>query len=121
MTAASGLMQVVATIPAGQSQSAPVSLALGTLVGITMPDGWTAAGLGFQASPDGATYSTLYDSDSGLAVFMPTAASEFMTVKPERWGAVNYLIVQSVSTDGSRTPVNQVAAAAITLMVRVGG
>jgi YD repeat-containing protein len=106
-----------AVIAAGASLSGPVSLGALTLVGISMPAVWTAAGLTFQITPDGTTWQELYDG-AGNEVTITVAAGLFiipLAIPSYLWRGINMLQVRS-GTLGS--PVNQVAAATINIITR---
>lgn len=103
-----------ATISAGNSLSAEVALGEKTLVGIVMPGTWTAASLTFQATPDDINFYEMYDS-AGNEITVPAAAGQFIQIDPTMWRGITGLKVRSGT---ATTPVNQVAAATITLVTR---
>lgn len=101
-----------ATIANGASVSGAVNLAGRVFCGLYMPAAWTAAGLSFQGSYDGATY---YDVRTETAeVTGAAAASQYIGFDPTWFLGVNFLIVRS-GTSG--TPVNQGAERALILML----
>lgn len=111
-----------ATIGAGASLSGAVKLGQKTLVGVGMPSAWTAADITFQASQDGGATFGEFETADGLAAdavapfqIHSPAASQFIAFDPTRFRGVNAIKVRS-GTVG--TPVNQVAQATLTLMVR---
>lgn len=113
---------LTATIGAGAALSAAVNLGAKSLVGLVMPSAWTAADITFQASGDGgATFGELVLTDLAAADAVATvqihspATSQFIGIDPEKLRGVNVLKVRS-GTSGA--PVNQVAQADITLIVR---
>jgi hypothetical protein len=107
-----GLTSYPAVIAAGASLSSPTPLGAGVLVGIVMPPVWTAAGLTFQVSADGgATWQELQDG-TGAAVGYTVSANIAFNVSGYLWQGFNYLRVRSGTPVA---PVNQVAAATITL------
>ena len=103
-----------ATIAAGAALSAEVPLGEKTLVGIIMPAAWTAASLTFQATPDDANFSELYEG-AGNAVSIIAAAGQFVQIDPAKWRGITGIKVRS-GTSGS--PVNQSVQAVITLVTR---
>ncbi len=107
-----------ATFAAGASLSGPVPLGALTLVGISMPSVWTAAGLTFQVSPDGGTtWQELYDG-SGNEVTIVAAAGQFVTPLADPsyiWRGINMVRVRSGTL---AAPVNQAASAVINLVTR---
>jgi hypothetical protein len=112
-----GITPQLASIAAGASLSGEVGLGAFTLVGISMPAVWTTAALTFQTSIDDATWQELYD-DAGNEVSITGAAGQFLILPKYPsyiWRGVNLLKVRS-GTSGS--PVNQVAAATVTLITR---
>lgn len=102
-----------ATIENGGSLSGAVDLGGRKLVAIVMPSGWDAAGLTFQASPDGVTYYNLYDGSSERTVNV--AASYYSALAIGDWVGVRWLKVRS-GTAGSA--VNQTAERVLTLVVQ---
>jgi hypothetical protein len=113
---------VQATIAAGAALSAQVNLGKKTLVAIVMPAAWTAADLTFQSSPNGgASFGELYyadgvstDAAAEMQIHAP-AAGQFIVLDPTKWRGVNCLTVRSGT---SAAPVNQVAQAVLTLVIR---
>ncbi|HEY1311910.1 MAG TPA: hypothetical protein VGF02_13260 [Pseudolabrys sp.] len=103
-----------ATIAAGTSLSVEVPLGEKTLVGIVMPAAWTAAGLTFQATPDDANFYELYDG-AGNEVTLTAAAGQFLQVDPTRWRGITGIKLRSGT---AASPVNQAAAAVVTLVTR---
>ena len=104
---------ITVIIPAGTSESEPVSL--GAYVGgiLFIPDEWTAADLGFLVSPDGvANYKPLArEGDLVTAVVDPTQH----TVFPE----VGFPIVDfKLLSHNAGTPVIQTAERKIVIVVK---
>ena len=58
-------------IPAGESMSNAVDCGGHQILRIVTPDGWDAAPLTFQLSPDGAKFNDLYHIDPTPAGFIP--------------------------------------------------
>jgi hypothetical protein len=57
----SDLEVIPATIPAGQTVSAPVGIGFKTIVGFVMPAVWSSGALTFRARPDGSSYLPFVD------------------------------------------------------------
>jgi hypothetical protein len=112
-----GITLNAATIASGQSLSGPVSLGALTLVGISMPASWSAAGLTFQVSPDGVNWQELYDG-AGNEITLTAAASQFiipLAIPSYFWRGINMVQVRS-GTAGD--PVVQSGGAVINLISR---
>lgn len=113
-----GLRQTLVTITNGASLSAEVALGDFVPIGIIMPAAWTAAGLTFQVSGDGAvTWNGLYDSAGNETTFT-VAASRYIPLDPNVWIGINDIKIRS-GTSGS--PVNQGADRILTVVSRVYG
>jgi hypothetical protein len=96
---------------AANGLSASVDLANGRLVGIQMPDTWTAAALTFQASYDGITYADVYDGS--VERNYTVAANRYLQLPISDWLGVRYVRLRS-GTAGA--PVQQGANRAIGLV-----
>jgi hypothetical protein len=95
-----------------------VALGADTLVGIWMPATWVTAALTFQVSPDGGTTWVELFNDSGSAISITAAASQFISLVTNSnytWRGINMLKVRS-GTSGS--PVVQTGGATVTLIGR---
>ncbi len=104
-----------ATIAASASLSGAVRLPPGhVLVGIVMPEDWTAADLTFQFSADGATYQNAYIA-AGTELTVSGTAAANIPVDPLYFRCAPFLKVRS-GTSG--TAVNQEAARTIGLVSR---
>src|SRR5260370_1398523 len=90
---------VNAVIQAAGNLSPQVNLGGKTLVGIFLPSNWTAAGLSFQASPDGGgTFAELEDATAAaVAVSSITAgaAGMYVAIDPAKWRGINCIKVRS--------------------------
>jgi hypothetical protein len=111
---------VQAQIAAGESLSAEVDIGTKSLVGISVPNNFTAAELSFQVSFDGETWGELVDN-TNTAITIPTVTIENdlpaqIAVNPEQWQGIAALKIRS-GTSGA--PVNQVNAVTITLITRL--
>ena len=107
------------TIAAGASLSNGALLGDHTLVGIQMPATWTPASLTFQISyDDGATWHNLYDDGGNEVTLSPNllgGVSQYLAVSPDPFGGIVLIAVRSGT---QAAPVNQVSAAALTLITR---
>lgn len=102
-----------AVIASGESLSGAVDLGGRKLVAIVMPAEWTAAGMTFQASPDGVTYYNVYDGATERS--LSVAASYYSALNIADWVGIRWVKVRS-GTAGSA--VNQGAERTITLVVQ---
>jgi hypothetical protein len=124
--------QTQAVIAAGTAVSGAVYIG-GELVAIQLPSGWTAASMTFAVSFDGVTYYQLQDA-SGNTVTIPsgalptgaaaqialsTSTAAYGTtgpaISPIDFRGAQFVKIQS-GTSGS--PVNQVSAITLNLIVR---
>jgi hypothetical protein len=111
-------------IAAGAALSSAGNTSDKVLCALIIPAGWTTAALTFQASDDaGVTWNELTD-DQGNAITISAAAvtaglalstNARMSMDPSNFASVDFIKVRS-GTVG--TPVNQVAAATISLIYR---
>ncbi|MGH6684031.1 MAG: hypothetical protein ACRECA_08960 [Pseudolabrys sp.] len=105
-----------ATIAPGASLSGEALLGEKTLVGIIVPNGWTAANLTFQATPDDTNFYELQNAaGTAMTVTVPLTTGCFIAVDPTQWRGITGIKVRS-GTSGS--PVNQTGGASITLVTR---
>lgn len=93
---------VLPTILSGQSLSQAV-LTQGKLTSIQMPSGWDAAVISFQGSPDGVTYTDMYDY-TGNEITVAAAANEMVTL--DRVESAAFMKFRSGT---GASPVNQTA------------
>lgn len=110
-----GFWERTATIANGASLSGAVYVGEGKLVGITMPAAWTTAGLTFQVSSDGTTFTNAYDA-AGAEVTASAAASTAISLDSLLGLEGGLWIKVRSGTNGS--PVNQGAARTLLLQVR---
>lgn len=103
-----------AAIAEAASLSEAVDMTGYALVGISMPAGWTAADITFQAGSTPDTLLSVYDH-AGTEVAIVTAASRYVTLDAAALVSIKHLKIRS-GTAG--TPVNQVAARTLTLVGR---
>ena len=93
------------TIAAGDSVSSAVDLGGNTLSTLLTPEEWTGpAGITFMLSPDGVTYSDLFDSNAAvkaamLVVHLMRAAT--VQIRVGRWSPHQPLSVKTAYTSGS--------------------
>lgn len=103
------------TIANGESLSGAVYVGgEHSLVGITYPAAWTAAGISFQVSFDGVTYQNLRD-DAGNEVTKTVTAGQFRELDASEFKTAIYLKVRSGT---AALAVAQLAARTITLHTR---
>lgn len=103
----------IATIASGESLSSAVDCGELRPFAIQMPAAWDAAGLTFQKSADGITYSDVY-APAGTEYSLSAAASEWINLNPQDFADARYLKVRS-GTSG--TPVNQLADRALSVVI----
>lgn len=94
--------------------SGAVYLGAGLPVAIEMPAAWTAAALTFQGSVDGVVFANVYD-DGGTEYAASVAASQHIALDHNAFIGCAFVKVRS-GTAG--TPVNQVAARTLKLVIR---
>lgn len=105
----------IAAIAAGSAVSAPVSVGSFRLFGLVMPAAWTAAVITFLVSFDGgATWSNMYDKN-GAEISVAAGVSRYIALDPAEFAAVPMIKLRSGT---AAAPVNQVAAASISLILR---
>ena len=97
---------VSTTIPAGQSLSGVIDLAVGTANFLHMPPLWTPALLTFQLSPDGVTFSDFVDLKTTEIAFNVLPATSVRL--PPEWisAASGYLKLRSGT---AKRPIIQTA------------
>lgn len=114
---ANNLYTTTVTIANGASLSDAAELGGMNLVGILMPASWTAAGLTFQASPDGSTYGNVFDvTGTEVAVASSGAVAAQYVVIPA--GGLDGCAFVKVRSGTSGSAVNQGAARTVTLIAR---
>lgn len=102
-----------AVIENGGSLSGIVDLGGRKLVAIVMPAAWDAAGLTFQASPDGTNFFNVYDGATERA--LTVAASYYSALAIGDWIGVRWFKIRS---GAAGTPVNQTAERTLTLVIQ---
>lgn len=95
------------------SLSSAVELPTATLLGFIMPSAWTAADVTYQGSNDGTTWYDLH-SDTAGEITSTVTAGKLISVYGYDFAACKWLRLRSGT---SATPVAQVAARTITLIV----
>ena len=106
------------TIANGQSLSGAIDLERETLVGIRVDaNGWSSAGLSFQAAPDSTagTFGEVKDDSGSNITVAALAAGDLVSFPPTKFTGVRFLKVRS-GTVGS--PVSQGADRVLTLITR---
>jgi hypothetical protein len=86
-----------------------------SLVGIIMPDAWTAADLSFQVSMDGVRWVSLYDAYGGRINLVTPGVSRYITLSPSDFAGPRHIRVVSGSP---AMPVVQAAARDVVLVGR---
>jgi hypothetical protein len=100
-----------AVIPAGQALTPYIPLVPKTLVGILVPNGWTAANLSLQASVDGGATMFEFGNAAGLfAITVPGTTGEYIGLDPNIFRGVTGIIIRSGT---AASPVNQVSQATL--------
>jgi hypothetical protein len=97
----------------GASLSGAVDLGGRKLVGIIMPDTWTAASLTFQGSVDGTNFFNVYDGATERA--LTVAANYYSAQNIADWVGFRWIKVRS-GTAGSA--VNQAAERTLTVVAQ---
>lgn len=100
-----------AVISSGTSLSAAVDLGTARLSRITMPAAWDTAGLSFDVSYDGTTYSNLYNN-VGTEYTVPAAASRAILVPLSDFVGIRYIKIRSGTASAA---VNQTAQRTLNL------
>lgn len=106
-----------ATIPAGSALSDTVELLGGVIVGIIMPENWTAASLSFLAW-DGlrGVFVPVYDDAGNEVTLSVTAGRAIVNASVlEKLAPLQDIVIRSGT---AATPVNQAAERIITLSVK---
>ncbi len=107
------------TIAAGASASEIFATQGWAIVGIEMPAAWTAANIGYKSCMSGNVdkLKQVYDNGSNPEVTQ-VAASHNIAIPQSDTVFAPFMQLISVSTSDGTTPVVQVAAASITLLLR---
>ena len=106
---------IFATIPTGDSLSAPIYFADFEKMLVHIPSAWTAADIGFQVcgTVDG-TYHDLYDDAGALVEITSVAIDQAFTVPVEVEGAIFVKLLSQTAG----TPVVQAAARILALELK---
>ena len=108
----------VATIAAGGSQSNELNVGEGEITAISMPAAWTAANITFLGRAlGGATFQPVHDQ-AGAEVTVTAAAGRYIALNETTRALLRGLTQLKLRSGTTAAPVNQVAAAEVTLMVR---
>lgn len=86
----------------GGTSSDPINLGDFYLCGLYTPSALTSTSLGFQASDDGITYSTMYDS-TGTAISATVSTSRFVVLNPSTFAGVRFLKLTCSAEGAART------------------
>ena len=111
-----------ATIASGGSLSTVINLGeeynvgIYQVLGVQMPDAWTAASLTFSVSADGETYTPLYWNGELYEVDAAggSAASLAVSLEPSAFAGWPYVKIRS---GNNSVPVNQAADRELTVML----
>jgi hypothetical protein len=103
-----------ATIANGTALSPECMLGQKSLVGIIVPTSWTSASLTFQVTVDDVNFFEMVD-ETGAAIKYNVAAGQYIAIDPARWLGVTGIKLRSGTL---AAPVNQTAAAALTIVTR---
>lgn len=99
-------------IPSGGSLSPAVNLGGRILIGVTLPETWTAAAVTFEgatSTDSAATFKDVYDGSTGTLTEVSTGSAsggEMIAMRGDQFGSALQIKVRS-GTSG--TPVNQAA------------
>lgn len=107
-----------ATIAALGSLSGSVSMGADTIVGIWMPATWVSAPLTFQVSPDGGTTWVDLFNDSGSAIQIMVAASQFISLVTNSNYTLRGFNMVKVRSGTTGIPVVQTGGAIVNLIGR---
>ncbi len=83
-----------------------------SLVGILMPDTWTAASVTFQVAADGTNFKDMYDS-AGTEVSITAVQGHYIVLNPLLFSGLTHVKVRSGAAGAA---VNQGAARVVTLV-----
>lgn len=103
-----------ATIASGSALSSAIDLKGRVLVGVEMPEAWTAANITMQASDDNSSFYDFYERD-GTEYTITASASRYIAIQPFETANISYIKLRSGTTG---TPVNQGADRTISLITR---
>lgn len=106
--------QQTVQIAANASLSNAIQLSGRAVAGIFIPSTWTTANLTFQASPDGVSWSEVYDVGNNETTYQVTAGA-FCSGSPSDFVGLNWLKIRSGTL---AAPVNQALLAALIVMLR---
>jgi hypothetical protein len=104
--------RLTATIANGAALSDAVELGAYEPLAVVMPAAWTAAGLSFQASFDGAAYVDVHDAAGELTT--AAGASRAIALDPDKFLGARKLKIRSGTAAAA---VNQLAERKLTVIV----
>lgn len=105
-------LQVMASIPLGQSLSGAIPIANAQPVALQMPAAWTAADITFRVSQDDVTYFDVYNDD-GVELAVKVGVGRHIVLGLPDFPGIRFMKLRS-GTSG--TPVNQAAARQINII-----
>ena len=91
------------TIANGASLTSAIQLDRNTVLGIGIPDPWTAADLSFQGSMDNSTFYDMRNA-AGSELVVPVTAGDWIAFDPDDLRSPLYIKIRSGT---SAAPVNQ--------------
>lgn len=100
-------------IASGASLSAATNLGGRIPVGVYIPATWTAAGLSFEVSYDGTTFTPVTD-DEGTEYTAVVTASKYVSLDNTKFFGASHIKLRS---GDSGTPVNQAAERTVVVML----
>lgn len=122
MTVTSASPSILTTTITGGASLSDAQNVDGRLVAIETPAAWTAAGLTFQGSSDGATFADIWDA--GLTATaaertiasgnIPTSAARYLALSLNDWVGLKYVRLRSGT---AAAPVAQGSARVIKLVL----
>jgi len=96
------------TIESGQTTSDIIDLRAQGLCGFQMPAAFTGTSITFEGSPNGDTYTSLYNT-ANTEYSVTVAASRFYVVNPGDFVGVRFLRFVSGSAEGAQRVILSVA------------
>lgn len=104
---------ITVTIPAGESESAPVQLP-GPLTGVGIPGNWSAAGLTFQGAGGNAPLGNIYRDN--VEYELNAQPNIFLAEDVNYWKGTSSLALRSGTAEA---PVNQTQSVILTITYQV--
>jgi len=109
--------EVVATIPVNTALSDVIDLGAGSIVGIIMPSGWTAAAITLQTKTTSTgTLANVYDKAGSEYTIVAAASSHIILDPTALRGLGRYVVLRSGT---AALAVNQTSARTLTVLVKL--